>query len=278
MKEHTTRFFKAVAFLYMGTPVVHIILAALVFDISISECITILLSPSYYLVSGIAALAGYGLWEMRHWSWYLFVIANFMLTYENALFVNSYGSSLHPIGVFLLSVIGVGLVVYRIGKEIRVPYFFPKIRWWETDPRYKLVVPTQIRCLEVSHSMVVEGQIMDLSMTGCFVKLRNDLNRNEDVSLEFSIFGHKIHCRGTVVWLTQSTVTHPKGVGIKFNEIEKADRRHLRYTCRKLKRIASLYRKTRYLLNHDEFARRLQEIETSRAKRRGFIRKPKDPV
>ena len=22
----------------------------------------------------------------------------------------------------------------------RVPYFFPKIRWWESDPRYRLAV------------------------------------------------------------------------------------------------------------------------------------------
>jgi hypothetical protein len=64
-----------------------------------------------------------------------------------------------------------------------------------------------------------------------------------------------------VVWRTQSTVTHPKGVGIKFRLESKQQRRVLRQITTRLRKIASLYRRSRYLMSQDEFLKRLDELE-----------------
>ena len=64
-----------------------------------------------------------------------------------------------------------------------------------------------------------------------------------------------------MVWLTQSTVTHPKGVGIKFSLETKLQRRALRQVNARLRKIASLYRRSRYLMSQDEFLKRLDELE-----------------
>jgi Tfp pilus assembly protein PilZ len=144
-----------------------------------------------------------------------------------------------------------------------VPYFFPNIRWWESDPRYRLSVPAT---LERTDMPFLAGDILDLSMGGCFMKLRSDLKQDEKVSICFTIFHVTVRCEGTIVWRTQSTVTHPKGVGVKFMELDRDQRRALKIITRRLKRISDFYKRSRYLLNQEEFVRRLQELENTPVK------------
>ncbi len=260
MKNYTTRFLKAVALAYMGFPIVYIVGTAILFDIPGNRIGRILLSPWYYLVSLVAVAAGYGLWEMKRWAWYLFVGANIMIAYQNAIFLNDYSESHHKGVAFAFSILMLAGLIYRLAREVRVPYFFPKIRWWESDPRYKLSVPA---IFSRTGSTPIEGQILDLSMGGCFIKLRTDIKEHEDIELQFTVFGEKVHCSGTVVWRTQSTVTHPRGAGVKFHSLTRHERRTLKQIYRRLRKISAFYRRSRYLLNQDEFMKQLEKIETS---------------
>ncbi len=230
------------------------------FDIPANYCLRILLSPVYYVVSLLAMLVGYGLWEMKRWVWYTLVLVNILLVYENAIWVNDYGENHHKLLAFLTSSVFIALITYWVSSEIRVPYFFPKIRWWESDPRYRLSVPV---ALKRNDGVLINGDILDLSMSGCFIKLRSDISRDEEVSLDFLVFGYGIKCNGVVVWCTNSTVTHPRGIGVKFLAMERVDRRRLRLINRRLKKMAAFYRRSRYLLNQEEFLKKMAEIETT---------------
>lgn len=263
MKEHTSKFLKAVALFYMAFPMAYILLCAMLFDIPARACVRVLLSPWYYILSAIAITVGYGFWEMKRWAWYVFVIVNLLIAYQNAVMVNEYGETYHKALSFIFSIAILGLIVYRVAREVRVPYFFPRIRWWESDPRYRLSVPARLDRVE-SHELA--GDILDLSMGGCFMKLRSDLKQDEVVTLSFTVFQVTVRCEGIVVWRTQSTVTHPKGVGIKFLELDREQRRALKIINRRLKRISDFYKRSRYLLNQEEFVRRLQELENTPAK------------
>jgi hypothetical protein len=235
----------------------------MLFDIPARSCVRVLLSPWYYVLSALAISVGYGFWEMRRWAWYLFVTTNILICYQNAVMVNDHGETHHKALSFAFSLLLLGLVTYRVAREIRVPYFFPKIRWWESDPRYRLSVPARLERTELSG---LTCDILDLSMGGCFIKLRSDVPQDETVTLTFTIFHVPVRCTGTVVWRTQSTVTHPKGVGIKFGELDRDQRRALRVITRRLKRISDFYKRSRYLLNQEEFVKRLQELESTPAK------------
>ena len=267
MKQYMSRFLKSFALFYLGFPIVYVILAALLFDVPANHCVRILLSPLYYVVTFTAVAAGFGLWEMKRWAWYVFNVANALIIYESAIIVNEHGETHHKVMAFIFSIILVLSGIYRVGREIRVPYFFPKIRWWESNPRYKLSVPVAIHRkapLGPSPSAAqpeLAGDILDLSMGGCFIKLRGEFSENELIELTFKAFRIPIHCEGNIVWKTQSTVTHPRGIGIKFAVLSRPERRNLRLVTRKLKKIAVLYRKSRYLLNQEEFLKRLEEIE-----------------
>jgi len=258
LKKYTSKFLKSVAIFYLGFPLFYIVCAALLFDIPARAYFSILLSPGYYVLSVFAIAVGYALWEVQRWGWYLFVGTNFLIAYENAVAVTVYGTSHHKVMAFFASLFFLLVLSFRVAKEIRVPYFFPKIRWWESNPRYKLSVPVKIMRTD---GTTTEGQIMDLSMGGCFVKIRSEIVQHEAVRLSFVVFGLELECPGVIVWRTQSTVTMPKGVGVKFSPMARAEKRILKLIHHRLKKIAHFYRRSRYLLNQDDFLKRLNEIE-----------------
>lgn len=268
MKRYISKFLKPVALLYMVLPLVYIPGSAVVFNVPAAACGAVLLSVKYYLLSLMAASVGYGLWEMKRWAWYWFIAVNVFLVYQNALMAFHYGESHHPVLAFQFSLGMVLAMVYWVSHEVRVPYFFPRIRWWESDPRFRLSVPVVITRGQGSASLA--GDILDLSLGGCFIKLRAELAQDEVVRLAFTVFGIPIDCEGVIVWRSRSTVTTPKGVGIKFSRLSRSRKRTLRMINHRLKKISTLYRRSRYLLNQEEYVRRLEELEA------GLSRKAKD--
>jgi len=244
----------------MAFPAIYLIFVALLFDIPLKACVGLLLSPSYWLLSLMAIASGWGLWEMKRWSWYVFLVANAFVIYGNAYLVSSAGETNHKVLAFLLSVACILGLIYRVAREVRVPYFLPKIRWWESNPRYKTVAPVRLKRTG-NAVQECEGEILDISMGGCFVKLRSELHMDEPVSVTFDLFGLTIETLGIVVWRTQSTVTHPKGIGIKFSGFPRNQKRLMRAVCGRLRKIAILYRTSRYLMSPDEFNRRLTELQ-----------------
>lgn len=261
MKRYTSRFLKLTALAYMAFPVVYLICAALLFDIPPRQCLRILLSPLYYLVCFWAICAGYGLWEMRRWAWHVFLFSHILVLYGNAVLAADYGESHHKIFGFFFSVLVLAFLTVRLGREIRVPYFLPRIRWWETNPRYRLSVPVTIHRHQ---GEALTGEILDLSMGGCFIKFRTELNSDEAIRLEFTVFGQEFRPTGTVVWHTHSTVTHPKGVGIKFGPIARPERRLLKAVIHRLKKITTLYSSARYLMNQEDLSKKIEELRASK--------------
>ncbi|MBI3534307.1 MAG: PilZ domain-containing protein [Deltaproteobacteria bacterium] len=240
MKQYTSKFLKTVALGYMAFPVLYILLTALFFDIPAKQVVRILLHPLYYLLCIWAVFAGYGIWEMKRWGWHVFLFCNILIVF---------------------SVIAISIIVLRLGREIKVPYFLPKIRWWESNPRYRLSVPVSVSRKDNTNFV---GEILDLSMGGCFIKLRSELYQDETLSLEFTVFGQTFRFVGNVVWRTQSTVTHPKGIGIKFAPIVKFDKKLLKAVIHRLKKITGLYSTARYLMNQEELTKRIEELRATK--------------
>jgi Tfp pilus assembly protein PilZ len=259
VKRYASKFLKSLALCYMGFPFVYLFAIALLFDVPPSQCMRVLLAPSFYLLSFFVIVTGYGLWEVKRWAWYAFMASTIMIGYANAVVAVNYSESYHTLLAFIFSAALLLGLFLRVGRELRVPYFLPKIRWWESNPRYKLSAPAE---LLFSDRPTVYGEILDISLGGCFIKLRTDIAQHEIITVKLLLFGTQIVCQGTVVWCTQSTVTHPKGIGVKFSPLARPTRRTLRAMTRRLKLISSLYRSSRYLMSQEEFLRRLEELQT----------------
>lgn len=264
MKDYTSKFLKSVAWGYLAFPVSYLGITTVLFDIPVSELHRVLLSPVFYVSSATGVLTGYGLREMRRWAWYSLIASTVLIAYHNAVILRTVAETHHKIPAYIASLLLLAALLHRISREVRVPYFFPKIRWWESNPRYKLSVPARVtrQAAKLGEpDPAIDGEILDLSMGGCFVKVRSEIKQGELVEMSFKVFGLAVDCKGTVVWRTQSTVTHPKGVGIKFALDSRPQKRVLRQINARLRKIASLYRRSRYLMNQDEFLKRLDELE-----------------
>jgi hypothetical protein len=237
----------------------YLVLAAICFDISFEACGQILLSPSYYLLAGFAIITGYGLQEMQRWSWYCFMVLQCMIGYQNAWVVHHYAESHHRFFIFIFSFLSQTILVFRVNQEMRVPYLFPKIRWWESNPRYRTVIPVIVT---KKNGLVLDAEILDLSVLGCFIKIRDDFHQDESIRLQFDAYGYSFACEGKVLWCAQSTVTHPKGIGIKFFFLSRPQKRILRCIFRILKKISQLYRRSRYLMSQEDFLKALIQLES----------------
>lgn len=259
VKQYTSSTFKTISALLMGFPLVYIVVAGTALNVPISGCARLMLSPMYYLVTGVAVLAGYGFWEMRRWSWYVFWIAQGLIAYETAIIASEYAESHHRLFIFIMSLFVQALVGFRMSEEILVPYFFPKVQWWENNSKYKLAVPVK---LHTSQGEEFFAEILDLALVGCFIKSRTLFREGDKIDLEFQIFGQNVRVEGTVVWEAMSTVTHPMGIGVLFEFVPKEQRKILRAICARLRRIAAHYRKYRYWMEPIEFEKILLELQT----------------
>ncbi len=261
MKKHSSRFIRTLAHAYLAFPLIYPIFCAVLFDIPMTKLVTMVLQPLFYMVCFWAVITGWGLREMHRWSWYVFLIANVFIAYANTLYVVQYGESHNRVISFLISLLLLLFVSFRVAREIRVPYFFPRIRWWESNPRYRLSVPGRVMRAKQDWT---PAEILDLSMGGCFLKFLYDVMPDEPVRVTFEAYGLEFECAGTIVWRTGASVTHPKGIGIKFGPLTKTQKRTLKAINEHLHRISALYRKTRFLLSQEEFEQKLKELQSQK--------------
>jgi len=256
--KHISKSLRAVAYLWMSFPAAYLLYALVVMKVSGTGLLKLLLSPSYWIISAFAVVAGYGLRRLRWYAWYMFVFSNITITYQTAVATVHYSESdLKFITWFTTAVLQLIALVF-VSAKVRVPYFFPRIRWWESDPRYKLSV--QAKMIKDDKSEI-EGEIMDLSLGGCFVKTHHYFIPDEFIKLDLVLFDEPITCSGRVVWRTESTVTHPKGIGIKFEGIPKETSLILKEATKRLRKLARTYAQMTRERNWQEYLQREQRYQ-----------------
>jgi len=259
---YSSRFLKLLAGAYLGFPLLYFVIASVVFNVPGRIILAALLSPAFYLLCALAITTGYALWEMKRWSWYLFVFTNVAITYSNAVYALEKGQANYPILSFSLAVLATLLITIRVGRELNVPYLIPRIRWWESDPRHKLIIPTQLTWVVESVELHRGGEVLDLDMSGCFIKLSETIPVDTSISVGMKVFGLEFSITGIVVWKTESAVTHPRGIGVKFSALSKENRKALKAVDRRVRQIARLYRSARYILSEDDYFSKMHDLKT----------------
>ena len=250
------------ALFWMTFPLTFIFYSAVVMNLQPEDILKILLRPFYWIISMIALWAGYGLLKIKWYGWYLFIVSNIFVLYETILVLTDYSKSSNRMVIFLGTLLFQLILLLVVAKQVRVPYFFPKIRWWESDPRYKLSVPVKVFKKDGSD---LEGEIMDISLGGCFIKTHAYFSQDEDIKLEYSLFDKTIKCSGVAVWRTESKVTHPKGIGVKFSPLEKETVLVLKKAQQRLTQLNRTYQQMTVERNWEEYLRREKRFQGNAA-------------
>jgi Tfp pilus assembly protein PilZ len=158
-------------------------------------------------------------------------VAQVLAAYFNALILVNFSQSEFKGFAFILVLALQYLVFILVSREIRVPYFFPRINWWESGIAgiHHLSVelsPTQ------SGVPAAKGQLLDLSQRGCFIKSPLDYRLHDPIQIRIEAYGQELQLSGKIVWNAKSAVTHPKGIGVRFNDFERPLRRKVRVLIR----------------------------------------------
>lgn len=211
------------------------------YNLPLNILLKLFFSFVYVAHSIVAVSTGIALYRMRAWAWHLFVFHAVLMIGEQFYVAYTYAEN-HVVEIPLAFVcISVISTVLLVKLELRVPYFSPKIAWWESDPRYKISVAAEMSAADHYY----RGDIMDISASGCFIKTKDPMKVDQPILIKFSLFDHKFECQGKVVWRTDSGVTHPKGVGVKFTALSKPQQAELRDTVKKLKNLSRKFKDLR---------------------------------
>ncbi len=258
MKQHLSKIYQLLVLFYLGFPVTFLALVAVLYNIPGSDLTKILLQPSYYILSVLGVVTGWALREAARWGWYAMRALHVAMLYASAFLLVHYGQTNHSVVAFFASVLVIWLMDRSISSELRVPHFMPQISWWESNPRYQIRIPVRVTG---QRGEKLEGQIMDLSMTGCFIKMRPEIPEQSQVEVECSLFDRTFRAQGVVTWQTFGAVTFPRGLGIKFSPIDRGMRRVLKAATLRLRKLAVLYRRGRFLMTDEEVRKTIDKLK-----------------
>ena len=251
------------AYILWSFPLTYIIVLASLYNLPLEKVGKIFFIVYYILHSLIALGTGAALFKMRPFAWHLFLFHSFLLAVEQ-VYLAAYMAENYHVGVPLVfALLSILISVLVLKMELRVPYFSPKIAWWESDPRYKISVPVEVSSQDHYH----EGEIMDISVGGCFIKTQAPLKIDDTIHVKFSLFEHHFTCVGKIVWRTESAVTHPKGVGVRFMSIDKRQHADLKSTVKKLRSLSQKIQKQRREEKVLNFERKVETLLSERKQR-----------
>ncbi|HEY8280561.1 MAG TPA: PilZ domain-containing protein [Bdellovibrionota bacterium] len=254
------RVINLLAYVLWSFPFTYILLMGTFYNLDLEQMATLFFSFYNLGHSAFAVFTGFALYRMRPYAWHLYVFHSMLMLWEQFYVGLRYSHSnfvVAPLAFTTMAILG-ALWVLKI--EVRVPYFSPKIAWWESDPRYKISVPSQMTCSDHFY----RGDIMDISASGCFIKTKDPLKVDQLIQIKFSLFDHKFECNGRVVWRTESGVTHPKGVGVRFVGLEKSVHIDLRNTVKKLRSLSRKYKDLRDEEKAASMERKVQALISQR--------------
>lgn len=224
-KGFATEGFRFLLGLYIAFPVLSLIIAHFLLRVPASGIARILLSPLFYFSGVLAVAAAIGLGSLLRWGWVVFQISILLLVYQTAYWVANFSSGETRFLLFAGAVAVIATFYLRIRYEVRRPYFLPRIRWWELGSPSFCSFEAKV---EDELGRTGDGEILDLSVHGCFLKTPFEAALGDPVRVSFQVQDKPMQVGGTVVWKAGSAVTHPRGLGIRFRALERSVKKSLK--------------------------------------------------
>ncbi len=177
-------------------------------------------------------LAGLMLVRLRQWSYYAFL--TFMLyivfsifTYEK--YTWPYFSDSPLTYHYIMVILSLGAFAYLLFPRVREPFFNRRLRWWETRTRYQ----TQMSAKVMGSKVTFHTDIVNISLSGAFLKDNGNLDPGQDLTLEFSNAGVTVNIPVKV--MSKHMIGDQMGYGVEFTPRNFKQRFELHKLVRTLK-------------------------------------------
>ncbi|MNJ99881.1 PilZ domain protein [compost metagenome] len=159
----------------------------------------------------IPVLAGIFIYICRRWSYWAYLGCLLVIFLSNVYGFLTSMSTMNFVFLCVTLVVDLLVVAYFVVPSVRKVYFDPRVRWWETAPRY-IFSPT----------VVVNGhkaKMNNISIGGLFVADATSLEEGQDVAMEWSYNNQDYKATGKVVYKN----ARAQGYGVRFSESSESD-------------------------------------------------------
>jgi len=203
------------------------------YDLTALPDLVMALGPWDMAELGADLLLAVAVWSVSRPGWWIFVVLNvFLLTF------NLWQATLLPESYFLLlvadNVVTTLVASLLFTKHARSPYFSPRLRWWNSQDRYRLSEVVEVPITIRQGQREEKGWVLDVSLTGCFTQIPDGLDPAQKVVLEFSCWGLTLLGQGRI--MRQSRADDGlQGCGIQFIGLTNGQKHRFRSLIRTLK-------------------------------------------
>lgn len=250
-----------IAILHVIAPVGNITFSAFLSGVGFNVYWRALLMPmnrGTLLIFTVVPITGAILIYMcKRWSYYVYIALMaipFYFSYQEYL---EKSTPMVAAALVLFYVINIFVVGYFLLPTVRQIYFDPRLRWWETKPRYKADFQCQVELQGEQHWV----EIKNISEGGAFLETPANLPMNLAIKIYFKDSEGVIALNGNVVY-RRSTI--PVGYGFKFDR-QSAKEPRLKDLIKKLAHDGALIQ-SRAPLPEDSFMGWLKSVFVSRKK------------
>lgn len=154
-------------------------------------------------------MAGLMIYICRKWSLLTYVTIMVSLAFVS---YNSYATRwdlFNPTPLIVAYTLNIGFVIYFLLPAVRSVYLDPRLRWWETSPRYQ----TDIHCVFSAGDFLGSGNIGNFSQSGLFLKSEKIPADHAMIKIEFTYDGLPCQFQGQVIHHAKLI---SKGFGVQF--------------------------------------------------------------
>lgn len=170
------------------------------------------------LILFVYPISAAAIYSIKKWGWYLFLACSLILISYNIFVYNLSPRYSLLILIFLNVILAIVAGVF-FRKHIIAPYFNPRLRWWETEPRYKIDIHADI----ISGKNILTGEILDISNSGFFMAFERDLTVGRVYKFNLKCLKHSVEVNGKVM-RKASQKEELNGYGIMFVKLTDAEK------------------------------------------------------
>ncbi len=224
------------AFFHVIAPLGNIVVNAWLAKINLSYYLTVLMAPTnrmtLLIFTVVPILGAVLIYICKKWSYLAYIV---LMTIPFGYSLISYfknATLLMGIALVLFYIINMLVIGYFLSPAVRKLYFDPRMRWWETKPRYKADFQSQVEFNGQQHWV----EIKNISEGGAFIETASDFPEGTLLKIFFKDSHGVLHLDGEVVYRRQQV---PMGYGFKFDKTS-AKQPRLKELIRKLENEGSL--------------------------------------
>lgn len=154
-------------------------------------------------------LAGFAIFYIRWWSYPVVIVATMWMATSNLATWRHNPLAVPSWIIVLMLVLDLALIGYLLLPQVRLTYFNPRVRWWETQPRYAIKTSATIQRGDERFDCTIEN----LSTGGCYIFMKSALALNDTVNVSFPLYSAQFSLVAEVVRESTGSKT---GYGLRF--------------------------------------------------------------